>query len=189
MISNVARRVLSTGEAIEFSTLVGEPKRKVTVLARRMAGVEDAVVLEADRFDQPLPAADASSEALFLDLAKSAIMGAGSHFFDESGQTGDVDLSVLLGYPRGHPSARFERLRELIHPDDFKTYLAHRSRYFSLTSVAKTRMRRAAPSEWRATTRSRSWMNRQSPSKWRILATSTPNWSSDIASSRLRWAR
>ena len=128
MISNVARRVLSAGEPIEFSTLVGEPKRKVTVLARRMAGVEDAVVLEADRFDRPLPAADASAEALFLDLARSAVMGAGSHYFDEPGQTGDVDLSALLGYPRGHPSARFERLRELIHPDDLKTYVAHRSR-------------------------------------------------------------
>ncbi len=133
MISNVARRVLSEGDPIEFSVLVGEPKRKISMLARPMAGVEDAVVLEADRIDRPLPVAEASTEAIFLELAKSAVMNAGSHYFDEPGRPGDADLSVVLGYPRGHPAARFERLGELIHPDDVKTYTAHRNRLEGLS--------------------------------------------------------
>lgn len=152
MISNVARRALASGEPIDFSVMAGEPRRKISILARPMVGMPDAVILEADRPGRPLPIGEASSEALFLDLAKGAVMGAGAHYFDEPGRTADVDLSVVLGYPRGHPAARLERLGELLHPEDAKTYATHRTRLEGMSddqfAVVVVRMRHL-DGEWR----------------------------------------
>ena len=152
MIANVARRAMAAGEPIEFSVLAGEPKRKITVLARPMIGAPDAVVLEADRFDRPLSIAEAATDGRFLDLAKGAVMSAGSFYFDEPEQAGEADLAVVLGYPRGHASVRKDRLAELIHPEDAKSYAAHRHRLEQMSDdqfgVVVVRMRHL-DGEWR----------------------------------------
>jgi signal transduction histidine kinase len=152
MITNVARRALSAQTPIEFSVLLGEPKRKVSLRARPMAPIEDGVILEADLPGQSLAIGDASTDAAFLDLARNVVMNAGSFFVDEPGRTGEIDLSVVLGYPRGHPMGRMERLGELIHPDDARTFQAHRARLAQMTddqfSVLVTRMRHL-DGEWR----------------------------------------
>ena len=151
MISNVARRALSTQSPIEFSLLLGEPKRKVSLRARPMALVDDGVILEAALADR-LPAGEPTSDVVFLDLARNAVMNAGSFFIDEPGRTGEIDISVVLGYPRGHPMARMERLGELIHPEDARTFQAHRARLAQMTddqfSVLVTRLRHL-DGEWR----------------------------------------
>ncbi len=152
MISNVARRVLSTGAEVEFSIVMGEPKRKVGIRARPMIGVVDTVVLEADLADRPLPSGEASSEGVFLGMARNAVMNAGSFYFGEPGGTGDVDLSVVLGFPRGHPQARRERLGDLVHPEDVETLRAHRIRLEQMSddqfAVVVIRMRHL-DGDWR----------------------------------------
>ena len=126
MLANVTKRVLSSRTPVEFSILAGEPRRKIGLVARASPQVANAVVLEADLPDRPLRSIDGSNEALFLDMASNAVMGAGSIYFDGPGQTGDIDLAVVLGYPVGHPAARRERLDDLVHPEDVHARQVHR---------------------------------------------------------------